>query len=174
MEKRWHIVQLVQLSLSRDHFSVYSCDMFKSNRALTVTNATFERNILELQRDYFPNIQIKYARHVDVLIETISNTDKAWGYVSLPNYLSNYKKGKSISRQRFFMVENPGLSIATTLSSDWDIVLEDFIKDSRFKPMLDLLIEKHLGKAFGEVVASISNINADLQPDIAANCEVGV
>ena len=36
------------------------------------------------------------------------------------------------------------------------------------------MIEKHLGKAFGEVVASISNINADLQPDIAANREVGV
>jgi signal transduction histidine kinase len=36
------------------------------------------------------------------------------------------------------------------------------------------LIEKHLGKAFGEVVASISNISADLQPDIAANREVGV
>ncbi|GAI55891.1 unnamed protein product, partial [marine sediment metagenome] len=79
-----------------------------------------------------------------------------------------------ISRQRFFMVENPGLSIATTLTSDWDIVLDAFIKDSRFKPLLDLLIEKHLGKAFGEVVASISNIKADLQPDIAANREVGV
>jgi len=149
-------------------------DMVKNNRAITVTNSTFERNILELQNDYFPEIEIEYARHVDFLIEKISNTDNAWGYVSLPNYLSHYKKGKGISRQRFFMVENPGLSIATTLTSDWDIVLDSFIKDSRFKPLLDLLIEKHLGKAFGEVVASISNINADLQPDIAANREVGV
>ncbi len=149
-------------------------NMVKNNRAITVTNSTFERNILELQNDYFPEIEIEYARHVDFLIEKISNTDNAWGYVSLPNYLSHYKKGKGISRQRFFMVENPGLSIATTLTSDWDIVLDAFIMDSRFKPLLDLLIEKHLGKAFGEVVASISNINADLQPDIAANREVGV
>jgi len=36
------------------------------------------------------------------------------------------------------------------------------------------LIEKYLGKAFGEVVASISNMNEDLQPDISANREVGV
>jgi signal transduction histidine kinase/ABC-type amino acid transport substrate-binding protein len=149
-------------------------DMVKNNRAITVTNSTFEQNILELQKDYFPEIEIEYVRHVDFLIETISNADNAWGYVSLPNYLSYYKRGKGISRQRFFMVENPGLSIATTLSSDWDIVLDAFIKDSRFKPLLDLLIEKHLGKAFGEVVASISNINEDLQPDIAANREVGV
>ena len=149
-------------------------DMVKNNRAITVTNSTFERNILELQKDYFPKIKIEYVRHVDFLLETISNADNAWGYVSLPNYLSYYKKGKGISRQRFFMVENPGLSIATTLTSDWDIVLDAFIKDSRFKPLLDLLIEKHLGKAFGEVVASISNINTDLQPDIAANREVGV
>jgi len=148
--------------------------MVKNNRAITVTNSTFERNILDLQKDYFPEIKIEYARHVDILIEEISNTDKAWGYVSLPNYLSHYKEGKGISRQRFFMVENPGLSIATTLTSDWDEVLAAFIEDSRFRPLLDLLIEKHLGKAFGEVVASISNINADLQPDIAANREVGV
>ncbi len=40
--------------------------------------------------------------------------------------------------------------------------------------MLDQLIEKHLGKAFGEVVASISSLNPELQPDIAANREVGV
>jgi len=149
-------------------------NMVKSNRAITVTNSTFERNILELKKDYFPGIKVEYVRHVDFLIEEISNADDAWGYVSLPNYLSYYKKGKGISRQRFFMVENPGLSIATTLTSDWDEVLNEFINDSRFKPLLDQLIEKHLGTAFGEVVASISNINADLQPDIAANREVGV
>ena len=149
-------------------------NMVKNNKAITVTNSTFERNILELQKDYFPEIKMEYVRHVDFLIEEISNADDAWGYVSLPNYLSYYKQGKGISRQRFFMVENPGLSIATTLNSDWDQVLDAFIKDSRFKPLLDQLIEKHLGKAFGEVVASISNTNADLQPDIAANREVGV
>ena len=148
--------------------------LVKYNRAITVTNSTFERNILELKRDYFPGIKVEYARHVDILLETISNADNAWGYVSLPNYLSHYKKGKGISRQRFFMVENPGLSFATTLSSDWDVVLDAFIKDARFKPLLDSLIEKHLGKVFGEVVASISNINAELQPDIAADREVGV
>jgi signal transduction histidine kinase len=148
--------------------------MVKNNRAITVTNSTFERNILELQKDYFPAIKIEYVRHVDFLIEAISNSKNAWGYVSLPNYLSYFKEGKGIIRQRFFMVENPGLSIATTLNSDWDEVLEAFLKDSRFRPLLDSLIEKHLGKAFGEVVASISNLNEELQPDIAANREVGV
>jgi len=149
-------------------------DMVKNNKAITVTNSTFERNLLELQKDYFPEIEIEYVRHVDFLIETISNADDAWGYVSLPNYLSYYKQGKGIIRQRFFMVENPGLSIAATLNSDWDEVLAAFLDDSRFRPLLDSLIEKHLGKAFGEVVATISNTDADLQPDISANREVGV
>lgn len=149
-------------------------NMVKNNRAITVSNSTFERNILELQEDYFPDINLEYVKHVDFLIETISNSQNSWGYISLPNYLSYYREGKDISRQRFFMVENPGLSIATTHTSDWNEVLDEFIKDSRFKPLLDLLIEKHLGKAFGEVVASISNNNADLQPGIAANREVGV
>jgi len=149
-------------------------DMVKNNRAITVTNSTFLRNILELKRDYFPEIKIEYVRHVDFLIEEISNSDDAWGYVSLPNYLSYFRKGKGISRQRFFMVEHAGLSIATPLTSDWDEILQAFLDDSRFRPLLDSLIEKHLGPAFAEVVASISNINEDLQPDIAANREVGV
>jgi signal transduction histidine kinase len=169
----------IELIISSREFSSISslaefADMVKNNRAITVTNSTFERNILELQADYFPEIQIEYSRHVDFLIEEIANSNDAWGYVSLPNYLSNYKKGKGISRQRFFMVENPGLSLATTLASDWDEALGAFLEDRRFRPLLDSLIEKHLGKAFGEVVASISNMNEDLQPDIAANREVGV
>jgi signal transduction histidine kinase len=149
-------------------------NMVKNNRAITVSNSTFERNILELQKDYFPEINIEYVRHVDFLIEEISNSQNSWGYISLPNYLSYYKNGKDISRQRFFMVENPGLSIATTFKSDWDEVLNEFINNNSFKPLLDLLIEKHLGKAFSEVVGSISNLNTDLQPGIVADREVGV
>ena len=149
-------------------------DMVKNNRAITVTNSTFLRNIQYLQRDYFPEIEIEYVRHVDYLIEEISNSDDAWGYVSLPNYLAYYREGKGISRQRFFMIEHPGLSIATPLASDWGEVLQAFLDDHRFRPLLDSLIEKHLGPAFAEVVASISNIDEDLQPDIAANREVGV
>ena len=169
----------IEIIISSTAFSSVSsladfADMVKNNRAITVTNSTFERNILELQKDYFPEIKIEYVRHVDFLIDAISNSDNAWGYVSLPNYLSYYKEGKGIIRQRFFMVENPGLSIATTLNSDWDEVLAEFLEDSRFRPLLDQLIEKYLGKAFGEVVTSISNMNEDLQPDISANREVGV
>jgi signal transduction histidine kinase len=169
-------IEIVISSMAFNSVSSLSdfADMVKNNRAITVTNSTFEQDILDLQKDYFPEIKIEYVRHVDYLIEAISNSDNAWGYVSLPNYLSYYKKGKGIVRQRFFMVENPGLSIATTFASDWDTELNAFIEDSRFKPLLDSLIEKHLGKAFGEVVASISNLNADLEPDIAANREIGV
>jgi signal transduction histidine kinase len=148
--------------------------LVKNNRAITVSNSTFERNILELKRDYFPEINIEYVRHVDFLIEALSNSQNSWGYISLPNYLSYYKNGKDIRRQRFFMVENPGLSIATPLTSDWDEVLNEFINDSSFKPLINSLIEKYLGKTFGEVVGSISNINTDLQADIVANREVGV
>ena len=63
-----------------------------------------------------------------------------------------------------FLIICPTIKKGKALTgSDWEIVLDAFIKDSRFKPMLDSLIEKRLGKAFGEVASSISNINADLQ-----------
>jgi signal transduction histidine kinase len=169
----------IELIISSRNFGSISnlsefADLVRNNRAITVTNSTFEQNILILKEGYFPEIEIEYVRHVDFLIEEISNSDDAWGYVSLPNYLSYYREGKGISRQRFFMIENPGLSLATPLSSDWDEPLAAFLDDRRFRPLLDSLIEKHLGPAFAEVLASISNIDADLEPDIAANREVGV
>lgn len=148
--------------------------MVRNNRAITVTNSTFERNILELKEDFFPNINLEYVRHVDFLVDEISNSDDAWGYISLPNYLSYYKDGKDISRQRFFMVENPGLSIAAPHSSDWAEIMNEFIADPKFNPLLNSLIEKYLGKAFNEVVSSISNISSELQSDAFANREVGV
>ncbi len=148
--------------------------MVNENKAITVTSSTFERNILELKSDYFPDIEIRYVPHVDILIEEISNSDNAWGYISLPNYLSYYKSGKDISRQRYFMVENPGLSMATPLSSDWVKALNLFFTDSTFKPMMDALVEKHLGPAFTRVVEQMSGQNSDLSADAAANREVGV
>ena len=148
--------------------------LVKENKAITVTNSTFERNILELKADYFPDIEIRYVPHVDILIEEVSNSDNAWGYISLPNYLSYYKSGKNITRQRFFMVENPGLSMGTPLSSDWVEALDLFIADSAFKPMMDALVEKHLGPAFSSVVEQMSSQNSDLSADAEANREVGV
>ena len=114
--------------------------MVKENKAITVTNSTFERNIFELKSDYFPDIEIRYVPHVNILVEEVSNSDNAWGYISLPNYLSYYKSGKDISRQRYFIVENPGLSMATPLSSDWVEALDLFISDSTFKPIVDALV----------------------------------
>lgn len=148
--------------------------LVKENRAVTVTNSTFERNILELKTDFFQDIIIKYVPHVDLLIESVSSTDNSWGYISLPNYLANYKKGKNITRQRFFMVENPGLSIATPLTSDWDSVINEFIESPEFKPLINSIIEKHLGNVFNKVVAQITNQSSDLTGDIAASREVGV
>jgi len=148
--------------------------MVKENNAITVTNSTFERNILELKADYFPDIEIRYVPHVDILIEEVSNSDNAWGYISLHNYLSYYKSGKDISRQRFFMVENPGLSMATPLSSDWVQALDIFLADSTFKPLMDALVKKHLGPAFSRVVEQMSSQNTDLSAEADANREVGV
>ena len=169
----------IEVIVSSDEFrSVGSLGEFarmvKENKAITVSNSTFERNILELKSDYFPDIKIRYVAHVNILIEEVSKSDNAWGYISLPNYLSYYKSGKDISRQRYFMVENPGLSMATPLSSDWVEALDLFIANSTFKPMMDALVEKHLGPAFSRVVEQMSGQNAELSADAAANREVGV
>ena len=62
--------------------------MVKNNRAITVSNSTFERNILELKKEYFPEISVEYVRHVDFLIAEVSGSQNSWAYISLPNYLS--------------------------------------------------------------------------------------
>jgi signal transduction histidine kinase len=148
--------------------------MMSVTQAITVSNSTFENNILELKNGYFPNINIQYVPHVDILVDAVAESKNSWGYVSLPNYLSYYRSGKNISRQRFFMVENEGLAIALPTKSDWEIAINTFIEDPSFTPFINKLIDRNLGSRFNNVVGSISNKTSDLQPDVATNREVGV
>ena len=146
----------------------------REHKAMTVANSTFEKNIFEIKENYFPDIEVSYVSHVDQLISNVVQSNGHWGYISLPNYLSYYKNGGELNRQRFFMVENTGLAIATTISSDWNIALNEFIKDPKFSTLMASLIEKYLGNTFNHVVATISNNNSILEPTISTTKEVGV
>ena len=148
--------------------------MVKQNTAISVPQSTFEKNILELKTDYFPEIQVKYVAHVDDLIEELSTSDNLWAYISLPNYLSNLKKGKNIRRHRFFMVENPGISMATPLSSDWVETFDQFMNSPAFKPLVDRLIEEYLGVTFLNVVNEIADQKTNFSKESNDSKEVGV
>lgn len=146
----------------------------KNSRAISVSNSTFESNILDLKENYFPEIEIEYVSQVDVLVDSISRSSDLWGYISLPNYMLYLTEGKNINRQRFFMVEHIGISIATPLSSDWDIPLNSFFEDPSFTTLLNSLINKYLGSLFNNVVWSISDKSPDMFPNIVADKELGV
>lgn len=148
--------------------------MLKNSRALSVPNSTFERNILDLKENYFPNIFIQNVSSVDVLIDSIHSRDNLWGYISLPNYLISYRNNKQVVRQRFFAVENEGLAIGGTSTSDWHVPLNEYFNSSRFSEKLDELISFYLGPTFNKVVWSISAESSDASTNNLANKEVGM
>jgi signal transduction histidine kinase len=146
----------------------------KSKRSISVARSTFEQNLVALKENYFPGIFINYVPNVDILIDSISNSKDLWGYISLPNYLAYYRNNKKIKRQRFFMVENEGLAIAGSMSSDWIVPFNEYLKTSKFKILMPLLIDEYLGNTFKSVVWSISEHITDSLSDNVANREVGV
>jgi signal transduction histidine kinase len=145
----------------------------KSN-AVSVVNSTFEKNIFELKENYFSAITLSYVPNVDVLIDSISNTDNRWGYISLPNYLAYYRNNRSLTRQRFFMVENEGITVAGTVNSDWHIPFNVYLKTPSFKSFLQNLVDKYLGPTFNNVVWSISGYYSDSLASKGVNKEVGL
>lgn len=169
----------IEIIVSSDNLPVASnlkefSRIVKSTRTISVARSTFERNLIELKENYFPDISINYVPYVDILVDSISNSNDLWGYISLPNYLAYYRNNKRIKRQRFFMIENEGVAIAGSLNSDWIDPFNEYLKTSKFKILMQSLTDEYLGNTFNSVVWSISGYNTDSLSDNVANREVGM
>lgn len=147
--------------------------LLKTGTALSVQSSTFEKNIQDLKENYYPDIKVRNVDRVDVIIDLISRSDDLWGYVSLPSYLLNYRTDQSIVRQRFFTVENEGVAVGGSKSSDWHIPFNEYLKTVRYKNRLNELINTYLGPTFYKVVWSISEASADSTTSKATR-EVGM
>jgi signal transduction histidine kinase len=119
---------------------------FSGLRAVVLPKSTFETNILALKKQYLPDLKIEYEPSGMHELQRISNEGGLFGYIELPVYLYALKTGLRIKRHNVFQVRGIGYAIAFAKGSDWQQPINAFFASPDFKPLMNILIQKHLGQ----------------------------
>ena len=117
---------------------------FRNATALVVKNTTFEEDLKEIQK-LIPNIRVKYTKTGVEILEKINDNDNYIGFSELPNYILSFQKGLKLKRQSLFRFERMGHGFIFPKNSDWQEPIDAFFKDPNFKPLMNIIMKKHLG-----------------------------
>lgn len=117
---------------------------FRNATALVVKNTTFEEDLREIQK-LIPHIKVKYTKTGVEILEKINSHDNYLGFSELPNYILSFEKGMKLKRQSLFRFERLGHGFIYPENSDWNEPIEAFFNDPNFKPLMNIIMKKHLG-----------------------------
>ncbi|MEL7002726.1 MAG: GAF domain-containing protein, partial [Bacteroidota bacterium] len=121
-------------------------ELVRNNKAITLRQSTFEENFKYIKKNYFPHLDYAYSPNLGSILDTITHTDGLYAYVQITNYGKALDKGEYVKRQRFFIVENPGLAMVMPFESDWIHPVNTYFQTKGFQPLIDSLTVKYLGK----------------------------
>ena len=117
---------------------------FRNATALVVKNTTFEEDLAEV-RKLIPSLKVKYTKTGVEILEKINDHDNYIGFAELPNYILSFEKGLKLKRQSLFRFERMGHGFIYSKSSDWREPIEAFFNDPGFRPLMNIIMKKHLG-----------------------------
>ncbi|MGV3632528.1 MAG: SpoIIE family protein phosphatase [Bacteroidota bacterium] len=117
---------------------------FRHATALVVKNTTFEEDLKEIQK-LIPSIKVKYTKTGVEILEKINTNNNYIGFSELPNYILSFEKGLKLKRQSLFRFERMGHGFIFPKNSDWQEPVEAFFNDPGFKPLMNIIMKKHLG-----------------------------
>ncbi|MEO1052159.1 MAG: ATP-binding protein [Bacteroidota bacterium] len=132
-------------------------DMVSQKQAVTLEESTFEENFKYIQKNYFPHLKYAYSPNLAGILDTVASNDDLYAYVQITNYGTALEEELNVKRQRFFMVENPGLAMVMPLKSDWDTPVNAFFTSDKFQPLVDSLTLKYLGATTSALLHEVTN-----------------
>jgi signal transduction histidine kinase len=139
---------------------------FKELTALTVANTTYEKGLLSIKDQLHFNFKIKYIPSNETILNNILLNERSFAYVDLPLYLIALKNNPSIPiiRQNLFPIKGKGYGILMPKNTDWNLVLNEYLKSDYFRLIHEEILEKYLQKDIYNLIQNISvgeNVNAD-------------
>ena len=126
-------------------------------KAITVKNTTYEENFKDLKNKFFPNLQYRYVPTSDALLDSCTNQEGYWGYMSMPVYIEALNKGKKIYRQHFFNVIREGMAFIFPRSSDWKEPINAFFQQTNFQQLVNRIVNRHFGHFAADLIKDASN-----------------
>lgn len=102
-------------------------EKFKGMTAVTVKNSTNEKRILDIKKNYFPGLQIKYVPSFLDAMEIVSKDPKAFTNVDFTYYFEAVKNRHPIKRHPGGDDPTEQFGIIMPKSNDWSPLLEAYM-----------------------------------------------
>jgi signal transduction histidine kinase/ABC-type amino acid transport substrate-binding protein len=120
--------------------------LFSKLTAVTIQETTYEKQLLKIKADTQVNFPISYIPSSSNVLRTIEHMDNAFGFIDLPVYMMIFNNDPSVNvkRQNLFPVKGNGYGIIFPLKSDWDVPVQNYFSDEKFKPALEKIISKYI------------------------------
>ncbi|WP_026999116.1 SpoIIE family protein phosphatase [Eisenibacter elegans] len=126
-------------------------------QAVTLEGSTFEKHLQQMQQGFAPDLTYKLVANSEEMLRLIGTKPNYWGYLQLPTYLLQLKKGANIRRHPVFSRRNEGLAFFMPLNSDWDEPLNAFLNSRDFGLAIRRIISNYIGEDSNELLSNIAN-----------------
>lgn len=136
-------------------------DKIPSLKAITVKNTTYEANLKDLKKKFFPDLVYEFVADGSSVMDSCVQRNNLWGYVSLPSYIEALNKGEKVERQHFFDVVREGVAIIYPLSSDWKEPIDEFFQQPNFRQLVNKIINRHFGNFAADIINDASKHTDD-------------
>ena len=130
--------------------------LFAGLTGLYIKGSTFEENI-KILKGILPHLKTDTAISNLSIKTRLESEDNLFGYVELPAYLLDMKKGSKTMRQKFYKMQRNGYGIIAPIHSDWMRPMHIFFASPQFKIAMNRILKTHFGDDVNETIQSIIN-----------------
>jgi two-component sensor histidine kinase len=123
-------------------------------QAYTIRNTTMAQDVDSLRRAFYPALPVNLVANDYAVLHQIAADPNAIGYLPLPLYLYNRKKGMKLKRQKVLRSERAGFAAIYPLHSDWDQPLRAYANAPGAENMTDQIVRKYLGDELTDIIYS--------------------
>jgi signal transduction histidine kinase len=114
--------------------------------AITIKGTTYEQDLMRLQTQGQMFFDVEYIPSSSNIMHTIARTDSAFGFIDLPVYMMilNEDPSVKVKRQNFLPIRREGYAIVMKKNSDWNIPIQQYFNDTRFRSRLEKIIAHYI------------------------------
>ncbi|MCV9385125.1 ATP-binding protein [Reichenbachiella ulvae] len=126
--------------------------MLNTMEAVTIKGTSYETLLIDLQDRLSVDFDIRYIGSDENLLKEISSEEGLFGFIDLPIYMMDVKRGGKLSRQNFFTVKGQGYAYLLPKDSDWDEPFAEFLADSAVQEKVAAIASKYIGSELYEFI----------------------
>lgn len=126
---------------------------YKGFTAEVITGSTHVKHIERIKKDFYPDLEVKFAGSSESVIKNISSNPKIFSILDFTEYVGVVRKKLPVKRQELEIGNPEELGFVMSRQSDWDGIWKEFLTPEFRKSITyKKIISDNLGQTFLNLV----------------------